>query len=57
MKYREILDKRKMTMYKIENLKTHRDLKDGDISINKTINREKFKYKIYNAMLKIGGKK
>lgn len=56
MKYKDILHKRKETREKVEDLKSHRDLKENEYKINKDIEREKFKYKIYNQLLKVGNK-
>lgn len=56
MKYKEILNSREKQRFKIEELKLKRDTLNNDITINDKIKKEKFKYKVYNALLK-GGKK
>lgn len=52
MNYREILKKRTKVREHIEDLKVERDLNERDYTIHKTIEREMFKYKIFNQMLK-----
>lgn len=52
MKYRDVLDKREKTQKLVEELKSVRDSNDSHWELNKQIEREKFKYQIYNHLLK-----
>lgn len=58
MKYKEILKKREKQRQVVETLKLARDYdnKQKNYDINKMIQKEKFKYKIYNQLLKECGK-
>lgn len=56
MKYKEILKEREKQRLKVEDLKLARDLNDYYFELNKEIEKGKFKYKVYNYLLKEGNK-
>lgn len=54
--YRNYLKERDKYRKKVEDLKDQRDLSENDFGINIEINKNKFKYKFYNYLLKKGNK-
>ena len=52
MEYKKILSEREAQHKKVEDLKCARDLSERDYELNEEIEKNKFKYKFYNYLLK-----